>query len=84
MTSLPRSPLEPSLFIATANTVYHYSQLTNKTLFECDNTDSIGNIRVSKDNSGLFAVADSQVVILYDASRSTTKRYNLKSGDVSY
>jgi hypothetical protein len=84
MTSMPQSPLEPSLFIATANTVYHYSQLTSKTLFECDNTDSIRNIRVSKDNSGLFAVADSQVVVLYDASRSTTKKYNLRSGDASY
>jgi len=84
MTSASQSPLEPSLFIATADTVYHYSQLTNKTLFECDTIDSIGNIRVSKDNSGLFAVADSQVVILYDASQSKTKKYNLKSGYVSY
>lgn len=82
MSSIPQMPLEPSLFVATANTVQHYSQLTNKMLFECENADSIGNIRVSKDNSGLFAVADSQVVILCDASRCETKKHNLKGGYV--
>jgi hypothetical protein len=82
MSPASQSQLEPSLFIATTNSVRYYSQLLNKTLFECDNTDGIVNVRASKDNSGLFAVADSQVVILHDASQDKARNYTLNNGDV--
>jgi hypothetical protein len=81
MTSTSQSQLEHSLFIATPKHIRHHSQRINKTLFECDTHDSIVNARASLDNSSLFAVADSQVVILCDAALGR-KKHTLKKGDV--
>jgi hypothetical protein len=50
-------------------------------LFECSTTDGIANARVSWDNSGLFAVADSHVVILCDGTRGN-RGYRLNKGGV--
>lgn len=82
MSSVSQSQLENSLFIATANTVHYRSPVVDTTVFECDNTNGIVNVRASKDNSSLFAVADSQVVILCDAARGKDKKYKLKDGQV--
>lgn len=82
MAELRPPPPESRLFIATPNAVFFQDELTKKTLFECDTVDSIVNARASRDNSSLFAVADSQVVVLYDAARCRNKKYKLKSGDV--
>ncbi|KAI4653306.1 hypothetical protein J4E93_001068 [Alternaria ventricosa] len=76
-----RLPFDQSLFVATPNAIYLRSQLARKKLFECETANGIVNARASKDNSSLFAVADSQVVILHDATRSKDRKYKLKNGD---
>jgi hypothetical protein len=73
--------LERSLFIVTPSTIRCASSDVSKTLFECDTPDGIVNAKVSRDNSSLFAVADSQVVVLCDAARDR-RNYKLKKGDV--
>jgi hypothetical protein len=77
-------PLEQNLLITTPNAIIHHSQVTNRVLFECDTADSIANCAASRDNSSLFAIADSQVVILHDAARGRDKKYKLKNGDVRH
>jgi WD40 repeat protein len=81
MASSPISQLEQSLFIATPNTIQRHSRLVDEVLFDCDTAEGIVNAKVSRDNSSLFAVADSHVVILCDAARGNRK-YKLKKGDV--
>jgi hypothetical protein len=81
MASASQTQLEQSLFIVTPNTIRCRSSVINKTLFECDAADGIVNARVSRDNSSLFVVADSQVVVLCDAARDSRK-YKLNKGDV--
>ncbi|KAI4670251.1 uncharacterized protein J4E79_000532 [Alternaria viburni] len=76
-----RLPFDQSLFVATPNAIYLRSQLARKKLFECETANGIVNARASKDNSSLFAIADSQVVILHDATRSRDRKYKLKNGD---
>ena len=71
------------MFITTPNVIQLRSQLSNRTLFECETPDGIVNARASKDNSSLFAVADAHIVILYNAAKGKDKKYKLKSGDVS-
>jgi hypothetical protein len=81
MASAPQLQLEQSLFIVTPNTIQYRSSVVNKILFECDATDGIVNARVSRDNSGLFVVADSQIVVLCDAARDS-RNYKLKKDEV--
>jgi hypothetical protein len=83
MASVSQVQLEQSLFITTPKTISHRSWLGNKTLFDCDTADGVVNARVSRDNSSLFAVADSHIVILCDAARGS-KTYKLKRGDVRH
>ncbi|KAF1914036.1 WD40-repeat-containing domain protein, partial [Ampelomyces quisqualis] len=80
MASSPISQLELGLFIATPNTVQRHSRLVDEILFDCDTAEGIVNAKVSRDDSSLFAVADSHVVILCDAARGNRK-YKLKKGD---
>jgi hypothetical protein len=77
------SHLQPqqSLFIATPNAIHRRSRQVDEILFRCSSTDGIANARVSRDNSGLFAVADSHVVILCDGTRGN-RDYRLNKGDV--
>ena len=75
-------PLEQSLFITTPSAIHYRSQLVDKPLFECETPNGIVNARSSKDDSSLFAVADSQVVVLCDAARGKDKRYKLRNSDV--
>lgn len=77
--------LSPShnLFIATPNATHLYCQDSKKLLFECEHSDGIVNARPAKDNSGLIAVADSYLVILYDVAQGKDKKYKLKKADVS-
>ncbi|KAH4952267.1 hypothetical protein HBI38_000980 [Parastagonospora nodorum] len=72
--------LEQSLFIATSKTVHSRTQLADRILFECNATGGITNARASRDNSRLFAVADSHVVMLCDALRGS-KKCRLRKGD---
>ena len=82
---MPPTPQLPrNLFIATPGAIYLHSQASKKLLFKCETLDGILNSRASKDNSGLLAVADSQVVLLHDSERGNGRVYKLKSGDVSY
>ncbi|KAI4629718.1 uncharacterized protein J4E87_002904 [Alternaria ethzedia] len=81
MANSGRLPFDQSLFVATPNAIYLRSQLARKKLFECETANGIVNARASKDNSSLFAVADGQVVILHDATRSRDRKYKLKNGD---
>jgi len=82
MAKSQRLPFEQSLFVTTPNKIYLRTQLACETLFECETPNGIVNARASKDNSSLFAIADGQVVILHDASRTKDRKYKLKSGDV--
>lgn len=67
-----------SLFIATPKAIHvHNSAAQKRSLFECT-SDGIVNARIAKDNSGLLAVADSQLVILHDPARQGDKKYPLK------
>ncbi|OAL52760.1 hypothetical protein IQ07DRAFT_642417 [Pyrenochaeta sp. DS3sAY3a] len=77
---MKQSPLAQNLFIVTPNTIILRSKGENRTLFECKSASGIVNSRASKDNSSLFAVADSQIVVLSDAARGRDKKYHLKSG----
>ncbi|RYN30897.1 hypothetical protein AA0119_g4727 [Alternaria tenuissima] len=81
MAKSQRLPFEQSLFVTTPNKIYLRTQLACETLFECETPNGIVNARASKDNSSLFAIADGQVVILHDASRTKDRKYKLKSGD---
>lgn len=78
---MSQSQFEQSLFITTPTTILLRSVHASTTLFECDETGGIINARVSQGNSSLFAVADSQIVILRDAARASRK-YKLKKADV--
>lgn len=82
MAKSQRLPFEQSLFVTTPNKIYLRTQLARETLFECETANGIVNARASKDNSSLFAIADGQVVILHDASRTKDRKHKLKSGDV--
>lgn len=82
MAKSQRLPFEQSLFVTTPNKIYLRTQLARETLFECETANGIVNARASKNNSSLFAIADGQVVILHDASRTKDRKYKLKSGDV--
>jgi hypothetical protein len=82
MASPHQLPLGRGLFIATPNAVHLRSQRPDERVFECEATDGIANARASKDNSSLFAVADDQIVILHDATRSRDRKYKLKQGAV--
>ena len=84
MTSSQRLPLDQSLFVVTHNAIYLRSQLSRKTLFECETANGIVNARASTDNSSLFAVADGQIVILLDPTRNKDRKYKLKNGDVRH
>ena len=75
-------PFQRNLFIATPNAIYQRSQTGNKLLFSCDCAEGIVNARVSTNNSGVLAVADGQIVVLYDATRERKKKHILKGGDV--
>ncbi|CAO2657145.1 Nn.00g032710.m01.CDS01 [Neocucurbitaria sp. VM-36] len=79
--ALMHLPPQQNLFVTTPNAIYHRSQLINNPLFECETANGIVNARASRDNSSLFVVADSHVVILCDAKRGKDKRYKLSSGD---
>ncbi|RYO28122.1 hypothetical protein AA0111_g6898 [Alternaria arborescens] len=81
MAKSQRLPFEQGLFVTTPNKIYLRTQLAYETLFECETPNGIVNARASKDNSSLFAIADGQVVILHDASRTKDRKYKLKSGD---
>jgi hypothetical protein len=81
MAFIPHLQSQQSLFIATPNTIRRRSRTVDEILFECHTTDSIVSARVSRDNSSLFAVADSHVVILCDTTRGN-RDYRLKKGDV--
>lgn len=81
---MKQSPLAQNLFIVTPNTIILRSKGENRTLFECKSASGIVNSRASKDNSSLFAVADSQIVVLSDAVRGRDKKYHLKSGQVVF
>jgi hypothetical protein len=72
-----------NLLIATSNAIHIHSRATKTLLFECATPDGILNARAAKDNSPILAVADSHLVILYDAQRGRHRKYKLKSGDVS-
>lgn len=82
MASIERTPHEHSLFIVTSNKIIHHASSVKEALFECEYAGSIVNARASKDNSSVVAVADSQVVILYDAAHRKDKTYKLKNGHV--
>lgn len=82
MATSSQLPGDLNLFIATADAIHAHSRTARKLLFECA-TDGIVNARPANDNSGLLAVADSQVVILHDAARGTDREYRLKSQEVS-
>ena len=82
MANSGKLPFDQSLFVATSNAIYLRSQLARKKLFQCETANGLVNARASKDNSSLFAVADGQVVILHDATRSKDRKYKLKNGDV--
>lgn len=76
-------PFARSLFIATPNAIHWLSQTGGKLLFECESADGVVSTRASADDSGVLAVADSQVVILHDITREREKKHKLKGGDVS-
>jgi hypothetical protein len=71
-----------NLFITTPNAIYLHTDPEKRLLFECTTSDGIVNAKASKDNSGLLAIADSQLVILHDSMRGGNREYKLKSGDV--
>ena len=73
-----------NLFIVTPSSIHLQSQLADRTVFECQTLDGIVNARASKDESGLFAVADGHVVILHEATRGKSRKYKLKTGNVEY
>lgn len=80
---MKQSPLVQNLFIVTPSTIFLQTKDENRILFECKSAGGIVNSRASKDNSSLFAVVDSQIVILYDAACGKDKKYQLKSGQVT-
>ena len=75
-------PCNHGLFIVTPKTVYLHSRDDNKVLFKCETADGIINARAAKDNSSLLAIADSHVVILYDAAKGKDRKYTLKNSYV--
>jgi hypothetical protein len=78
-----RLPFKHNLFIATPNSIYLHSQAGDKVLFQCDSSNGIVNALASRDNNGLLAVADSQIVILHDTARNRDRKHKLKGGDVT-
>jgi len=76
-------PREHSLFIATPQTIHLRRPSSEKALFECETANGIVNAKASRDNSGLIAIADSHVVLLYDTTRGSDRKYTLKNRDVS-
>ncbi|KAF2751904.1 hypothetical protein M011DRAFT_498324 [Sporormia fimetaria CBS 119925] len=74
-------PSHRNLFIATPNAIHLHSRFEEKILFECEAPDGILNAKHSKDNSGILAVADSQVVIICDPQKGHNRQYKLKNGD---
>ncbi|PVI00740.1 hypothetical protein DM02DRAFT_655114 [Periconia macrospinosa] len=89
MSSSPERPPPNNLFIATSEdiwlkTLYRKTELW-KPLFQCQKT-GILNACASSDNSGLLAVADSQLVILHDAAsyRGNNRKYRLEGAEVAF
>ncbi|KAF2202517.1 WD40 repeat-like protein, partial [Delitschia confertaspora ATCC 74209] len=76
-------PIPHNLLITTPSTIYLYSHSTTKTLFECSETSGILTVKAARDNSGLLAIADSQLVILHDITQGTDRKHTLKRGDGS-
>ncbi|KAI1508776.1 WD40 repeat protein [Pyrenophora tritici-repentis] len=81
MTNMRHPLADRSLFIVMPNSIHLRSQLADRTVFECHTLDSIVNARASKDKCGVFAVADGQIVLLYDETRGKNRKYKLKTGD---
>jgi len=76
--------LQHNLLVTTPNAVYLYSRSNTTPLFKCAKVSGIISAKVARDNSGLLAIADSHVILLYDTARTNDKEYVLKSGDVSH
>ncbi|KAF1354553.1 hypothetical protein EJ07DRAFT_158453 [Lizonia empirigonia] len=74
-------PFERSLFITTPNAIHLRSRTSSKLLFACESADGIVTARAPADNSSVLAVADSQVVILYDTTREQRTKHKLRGGD---
>ncbi|ORY04670.1 hypothetical protein BCR34DRAFT_604768 [Clohesyomyces aquaticus] len=74
-------PPTRNILITTPNTILLHSEFHRRKLFRCATPDGILNARAAKDNSGLVAIADSHLVILYDVKRGKDRQYRLKSGD---
>lgn len=72
-------PPKCSLFVATPQIIHLRSAASEKTLFKCETADGIVNAKASRDNSGLIAIADSHVVILYDTTRGNDRKYRLNN-----
>lgn len=77
-------PAHHNLLITTPNSIHLHSQSTKRLLFQCSIPSGIRNSRVARDNSGLLAVADSHVVLLYDSQRTTDRKYKLKDTDACF
>jgi len=80
--AISTSSLQHNLLITTPNAIYLYSRANTTPLFECTDDPGIVSAKIARDNSGLLAIADSHVVILYDTARTSDKEYILKGGDV--
>lgn len=76
-------PFERSLFITTPNAIHLRSRTGSKLLFACKSADGIATARAPADDSSVLAVADSQVIILYDTTREQRTKHKLRGGDVS-
>ncbi|KAF2000169.1 hypothetical protein P154DRAFT_563479 [Amniculicola lignicola CBS 123094] len=72
-----------NLCIATRNSIHLHTRTSQTRLFECENDDGILNARAARDNSGLLAAADGQVVVLVDVGRGVERerKWRLKGGD---
>jgi hypothetical protein len=76
-------PSQRSLIVVTSNAIHLHSQTEDKVIFECESADGIVKAQTSSDNSGMLAIADSQIILLYDIGKERKKRHKLKGGDVS-
>ncbi|KAF2877193.1 hypothetical protein BDV95DRAFT_463201, partial [Massariosphaeria phaeospora] len=81
MPTTSQLPPDHNLCVTTPSAIYFHTSSTRRRLFQCATPEGILNARAAKDNSGLLAVADSQLVILFDAARGRDREYRLKSGD---
>ncbi|KAH7119849.1 WD40-repeat-containing domain protein, partial [Dendryphion nanum] len=70
-----------NLLIITPSTILLHSQSSQHQLFTCSPESGILNARAAPDNSGLLAIADNHLVILYDTNQGKDKKYTLRSGD---